>query len=122
MILPGHDDPKHLRRKLKQGVDADTQKRYLQQLDERMDGLIRKAFRQAGIAIQLVEQLELEWRQVGFLAGVELASRYLPPANLDNSPRVHVRVKFPAAIRGPLAIGSGRFRRFGVLAARTNGN
>lgn len=120
VILPGYDDPNHLRRKLKQGQDAETQKRYLGQLDARIDNLLRKAFRQAGYSNELVEQLELDWRDVGFRAGVELASRYLPPQNLGNFSRYHVQVRFPFAVRGPIAVGSGRFRGFGVFAKTAN--
>jgi CRISPR-associated protein Csb2 len=116
VILPGYDDPDHLRRKLKDCRDAETQKRYLARLDARMDVLLRKAFRQAGFSSELVEQIELEWRGVGFRPGVDLVSRYLPPANLGNSPRIHVRVRFPTAVRGPIAVGSGRFRGFGLFA------
>ena len=116
LILPGYDDPDHLRRKLRNGVDAETQKRYLTRLDARMDELVRKAFRQAGYSSELIEQAELEWREVGFRPGVELASRYLPPENLNHAPRVHVRVRFPSVVRGPIAVGSGRFRGFGLFA------
>ena len=116
VILPGYDDPDHLRRKLKNGVDAETQKRYLARLDARMDELLRKAFRQGGFSSELVDRTELEWREVGFRPGVELASRYLPPENLNNAPRIHVRVRFPHAVRGPIAVGSGRFRGFGLFA------
>ena len=117
VIIPGYDDPDHLRRKLKAGVDAETQKRYLDRLDARLDVLLRKAFRQAGYANELVEQAELDWREVGFRSGVELASRYMPPKNLNTSPRVHVQVRFPAPVSGPIAVGSGRFRGFGLFAA-----
>ncbi len=115
VILPGYDDPDHLRRKLKNGLDAETQKRYLTRLDARVDNLLRKAFRQAGYSNELIDQLELEWSDVGFQPGVDLASRYLPPENLGNAPRYHIRAKFPVAIRGPVAVGSGRFRGFGVF-------
>lgn len=117
VILPGYDDPDHLRRKLKKGVDVETQQRYLARLGSRVDELLRKAFRQAGYSHELVDQLELDWREVGFRAGVELASRYLPPENLNNAPRLHVRVRFPNAVRGPIAVGSGRFRGFGLMVA-----
>lgn len=116
VILPGYDDPDHLRRKLRNGVDAETQKRYLARLDARMEELLRKAFRQAGYSNDLVDQLELEWRDVGFRSGVDLASRYLPPENLGNAPRVHVQVRFPSEVQGPIAVGSGRFRGFGLFA------
>jgi CRISPR-associated protein Csb2 len=116
VILPGYDDLDHLRRKLKNGRDAETQKRYLARLDARMDELLRKAFRQAGYSSELIEHAELDWRGVGFRPGVELASRFVLPENLDNAPRIHVRVRFPAAVRGPIAVGSGRFRGFGLFA------
>ena len=116
VILPGYDDPDHLRRKIKKGVDAETQKRYLSRLSARMEELLRKAFRQAGYSSELIEQTELDWCEVGFCRGVELASRYLPPDNLNSSPRIHVRIRFPTAVRGPIAVGSGRFRGFGLFA------
>jgi len=78
---------------------------------------LRMAFEQAGYESELISQTELEWRGVGFRAGVDLASRYLPPDNLSHKPRYHVRVRFPHAIRGPLVVGSGRFRGFGLFAA-----
>lgn len=81
-----------------------------------MEELLRKAFRQAGYSNDLVDQLELEWRDVGFRSGVDLASRYLPPENLGNAPRVHVQVRFPSEVQGPIAVGSGRFRGFGLFA------
>ena len=116
VILPGFDDPDHLRRKLKNGVDAETQKRYLEKLDSRIDGLIRKAFLQAGFSTELVTQLEVDWRDIGFRAGAEMASRYLPPENLNKSPRYHVKVRFPFSVAGPIAVGNGRFRGFGLMA------
>ena len=116
VILPGYDDPAHLRRKLKNCQDAETQKRYLAKLDARIDALLRKAFVQAGYSTELVQQLELDWQGGGFRSGVELASGYLPPENLNNLPRYHVKVRFPSNVSGPVAIGGGRFRGFGLFA------
>jgi len=116
VILPGYEDPDQLRRKLKHGCDAETQKRYLARLDARIEELLKKAFRQAGYSKELIEQSELEWRQVGFQRGVELAARYLTPENIGNATRYHVRVRFPFPISGPIAIGSGRFRGFGLFS------
>ena len=116
VILPGFDDPDHLRKKLKQGCDASTQKRYLSRLELRTEDLLRKAFRQAGFSDELMRNANVQWRDVGFRPGAEMASRYLPPENLTNSPRYHVRVTFPEPIRGPIAVGSGRFRGFGLFA------
>ena len=78
---------------------------------------IRMAFEQAGFARELLESAELEWRRVGYFPGTDLASRYLPPENLKNKPRYHIRVRFPTEIAGPIAVGSGRFRGFGLFAA-----
>jgi CRISPR-associated protein Csb2 len=79
--------------------------------------LLLTAFTQAGFPHELLAGAELDWRGTGFRAGVDMASRFLPPKNLDNRPRYHVRVRFPHAVRGPIAIGSGRFRGFGLFAA-----
>jgi len=94
VILPGHDDRNF----------------------DKAEKLFRTAFEQAGYERELVSQIELEWRGVGFRAGVDMASRYLPPENLNHKPRYHVRVRFPKAIRGPVAVGGGRFRGFGLFA------
>lgn len=79
------------------------------------EGLLRKAFRQAGLSDELVVSAELEWRPVGFRAGLELAPRYLKPHNL-NGPTYHVRVRFTQSVPGPLAVGAGRYRGFGLFA------
>lgn len=79
--------------------------------------LLKTAFLQAGFKKELVDRIELEWRGVGYRAGVDLASRYLPPRNLDGSPRYHVRVRFPQPVSGPIAVGRGRFRGFGLFAS-----
>ena len=82
--------------------------------------LIREALVQAGFARELVAQTGVGWQGVGFLPGVDLASRYLPPENLDQRPRYHVRLEFPTPILGPIAVGAGRFRGFGVFTAMSN--
>lgn len=116
VVLPGYDDPDHLRRKIRNGCDAQTQKRYLARLESRTDDLLRKAFHQAGYSAELIDRAELDWRGPGFWPGVGLASRYLPPDNLHSAPRVHVQVRFPNSVQGPIAVGSGRFRGFGLFA------
>lgn len=65
---------------------------------------------------KLPRPAELAWRPVGFRAGVEMASRYLRPTNMHGS-MFHVRVRFPERLSGPLAVGAGRYRGFGVLAS-----
>jgi CRISPR-associated protein Csb2 len=83
---------------------------------EKAEKLLRKAFVDAGLPQQIVDGIvELEWRNVGFRAGLDLASRYFVPENL-NGTRYHVRVKFSHPVRGPLAVGAGRYRGFGLFA------
>lgn len=78
------------------------------------------AFEQAGFARESVVESDVEWQRIGFRAGVDLVSRYRPPKNLENKPRYHVRVRFPHAVPGPIAVGSGRFRGFGLFASENN--
>lgn len=77
---------------------------------------LREAFEHAGYSRELLAQTEIDWQRVGFWRGADLASRYLPPENLAHKPRYHVRVKFPHPIRGPIVIGAGRYRGFGLFA------
>ncbi|MSR56048.1 MAG: type I-U CRISPR-associated protein Cas5/Cas6 [Gemmataceae bacterium] len=94
VIMPGHDD--HDSRKA--------------------EAILRKAFVQSGLAQELVDGIEeLEWRAVGFRAGLDLAHRYLSPENLKGR-KYHVRVRFAHPVRGPLAVGAGRYRGFGLFA------
>jgi CRISPR-associated protein Csb2 len=81
---------------------------------EKAEHLLRTAFLQAGFPAELVRTAELEWRASGFRAGVDLASRYeLPPLKL---PAYHVRVRWSVPVRGPFAVGAGRYRGLGVFA------
>jgi len=123
VVLPGFDDPKHLRRRLDKGVETEEQKRLLERLDERIDGLLRKAIRQAGFSDDLANRAALEWRKVGFLPGVDLADRYGVPDHLKKFPRYHVRVQWrdahgnPVELPGPICIGGGRFYGVGLFVA-----
>lgn len=116
VILPGYDDPDHLRRRLRNNRDAEVQHRLLAQLNGRIEGLLRKALRHAGLATEVVAAAALEWRQGGFRAGVDLAHRYTRPENLEAFSAYHVRVRFSHPVRGPLAVGAGRYRGLGVFA------
>ena len=81
--------------------------------------LLRKAFVDAGISKELVAGIgpeDLEWRQVAFRAGPDLAKNYARPDKLTGS-MYHVRVRFAHKVKGPLAIGAGRYRGFGLFAA-----
>jgi CRISPR-associated protein Csb2 len=122
MVLPGYDDPAHYRRRLKNGPPADEQRKLLGRLDERIDMLIRRAIRQAGLPDDLAEHADLEWRKVGFLPGVDLAERYGVPDHLRCLPRLHVRLQWrdragqAIRVRGPLCMGGGRFYGLGLFA------
>jgi CRISPR-associated protein Csb2 len=95
VILPGHDD-------------RDPRK---------AEGLLRKAMVQSGLSREVVAGVEaLHWRLVGFRAGTELALRYLRPEQ-PRGPVYHVQVRFGQAVVGPLAVGAGRYRGFGLFAA-----
>jgi CRISPR-associated protein Csb2 len=81
------------------------------------EALLRKAFVHSGIPDELVPRgPDLEWRDVAFRAGVDLASRFIRPDKLTGR-TVHVRARFPQPVVGPLAVGAGRYRGFGLFAA-----
>jgi CRISPR-associated protein Csb2 len=119
VVLPGHDDPHKLRQRLKRRVTAgqaneEDQKRLRKRLQKRVILLLRKAFEQAGWSAEVLAGALLEYRPVGWFAGLELASNYqLPKVHF---PRYHVRVRFLHEIRGPLVLGAGRYRGFGLFA------
>jgi CRISPR-associated protein Csb2 len=123
VVLPGYDDPDHYRRRLKNGVTADDQKRYLDRLERRIESLLRKAITQAGFSEALAEHARIEWRATGFWPGVELANRYTVPDHLTRFPRLHVKISWrdgegrPIDILGPVCVGGGRFYGLGLFAA-----
>lgn len=100
VVLPGHDD-------------GDPRK---------AERLLRRALAHAGVSKTLADAAELEWRRVGFRAGVDLATRYRLPACHQGRLRYHLRVRWrgggrPVRLRGPLAVGAGRYGGYGLLAA-----
>jgi CRISPR-associated protein Csb2 len=123
MVLPGYDDPAHYRRRMKHATSADQQKRLLGRLEDRIDGLIRKAVVQAGLAPPLAEHSAIEWRKVGYWAGVDLATRYSVPEKLQRFSRWHVRITWRDSqgigveLPGPICLGGGRFYGLGLFAA-----
>ena len=123
VVLPGYDDPNHCRRRLKRGVRAEEQKKLLARLDDRIDGLLRKAITQAGYSQAMADHAELEWRKVGFWAGTDLAMRYGVPDHLRRLPRLHVKIHWRDAhkrcieVPGPVCLGGGRFYGLGLFAA-----
>ena len=55
---------------------------------EKTERLLRKAIEQAGFPGTLARSAVLEWRRVGFRAGLDLATRYIQPAYLKGYPRL----------------------------------
>lgn len=117
MVLPGHDDPGGLRERLRKATRAEEQNSLLGRLMKRREALVRKALRQAGLGDDLAFSAAIETREVGFMAGVEKASRYAVPSHLVNAPRLHVKLTWPVKVAGPLCIGRGRFSGLGLFAA-----
>ena len=123
VVLPGYDDPDHFRRRLKAGTGADEQRRLLNLLHRRIDGLLRKAIVQAGFSQVLADHAEIEWRSASFWPGTDLARHYRVPEYLNRFSRYHVRLRWrdersrPLKIPGPICIGGGRFRGLGLFAA-----
>ncbi len=129
VVLPGHDDPRKLRRRLRDAatpLSVGEKAQIVRKLDTRIERLLRKAFIVSGFPATLVADADLQWRGTGFLPGVDLASRYSTPNQCRRFRRLHVRVvwreRFPDGafrlkrISGPLCIGSGRFSGLGLFA------
>jgi len=123
VILPGYDDPRRDRAKLrKEGLTATEKEVIIRRLDARIDTLLRKAMRQAEIPEELVEKAQLDWRGIGFLPGVDLAMNYAVPSQHRRYRRIHVRIVFPSSsFSGPLCLGGGRHTGLGLFAAVPEG-
>jgi CRISPR-associated protein Csb2 len=122
VVLPGYDDPDHLRRRL-EGGRTRSRRRLHERLDARIEALLRKAIVHAGFAATLAEHAELSWRLVGFRPGVDLATRYCAPDHLMGKPRYHVRIRWKDAaggllkVCGPVVLGVGRYYGLGLFVA-----
>ncbi len=123
VVLPGHDDPDHYRRRLKRVTCAEEQRQLLGRLSDRVDSLLRRAITHSGFSQGLADHAELEWRKVGFWHGADLAIRYGVPDHLKRFPRFHVRLHWrdaerrPVQVPGPICLGAGRFYGLGLFAA-----
>ncbi len=126
VILPGYDDPRKLRQRLrneKENLSASEKSEVLRRLDQRIDSLLRKALRHAGFSDLLVKHAELEWRNTGFWPGTDLATSYAAGDQHRRFRRLHVRITWrdqngtPLELPGPLCIGSGKFTGMGLFAA-----
>jgi CRISPR-associated protein Csb2 len=121
VVLPGYDDPDHLRRRLKDVTTSKAKRRLHERLDARIDALLRKAIVQAGFSSMLADCAELSWRLVGFRPGLDLATEYTSPDHLRGKPRYHVRIHWkdaagsPVKVRGPVVLGAGRYYGLGLF-------
>lgn len=115
VLLPGHDDPGGILKKLNGTKGGEEQKLLLGRLMKRREALVRKALRHAGIGDALAFSAGIQIRQTGFIAGVEKASRYAVPTYLADAPRFHVKLTWPQRVAGPLCIGRGRFAGLGLF-------
>lgn len=126
VILPGYDDPRKLRQRLRvestAKLTAEEKSALLLKLDKRIEFLLRKAIRQAGFSDALAQHAELEWRSTGFWPGTDLASRYAVPDQHRRYRRLHVRITWRSPegnsieIPGPICIGGGKFSGLGLFA------
>jgi CRISPR-associated protein Csb2 len=118
VILPGHDDRNNLRRKLSSGELSPQEKAAaVLKLDARIESLLRKALRQAGVPDEILTNVKLQWRGTGFMRGVKLASEYAVADQHRRFRRLHCRLTFENFVHGPLCIGGGRFLGLGLFAA-----
>lgn len=87
------------------------------------DKLLRRALSQAGFSEDLTRYAELDWRDTGFLPGLELAREYRRPLNVKEAPVRHVLIRWrdsqgqAISVPGPFSIGSGRFRGLGLFTS-----
>ncbi|MEQ1903857.1 MAG: type I-U CRISPR-associated protein Csb2 [Pirellulaceae bacterium] len=73
--------------------------------------LLRKALANAGITAEIEE---LDWQPFGFVAGVEPVRAFVRPEKLHGT-MLHVRLQLKRSIPGPLALGAGRYRGYGLM-------
>jgi len=132
VVLPGFDDPGGLRKKLsarkQTGMHAQEKNAIVEQLESRIEQLLRKAIVQAGYPPVLAANALLEWRGTGYLPGTALTKDYFAPAHLQPYRKYHVRITWRDAsgqrlpIPGPIVLGGGRFFGLGLLTAGEAGH
>jgi len=127
VILPGYDDPKKLRQRLKPGnaLSVEEKAAILEKLDGRIDALLRKAIRQAGYSEAMAAHAEIDWRASGFWPGTALATHYAAGDQHRRYRRLHVRITWkkpdgsPLEVAGPICLGGGKFTGMGLFAAQS---
>ena len=125
VILPGYDDPRKLRRRLREnsGLTADGKNTLVLKLGQRIDSLLRKALRQSGYAEAVIRNAAIEWRGSGYLPGTGLATNYMSGDQHRRYRKLHVRIQFrdehgePLPVPGPICLGGGKFSGTGLFAA-----
>lgn len=118
VVLPGHDDPRKLRRKLNEAMLTPPEKAaVVEKLEGRIDSLFRKALLQAEFPAELVKTAQIQWRGPGFLQGTEMATNYAVPDQHRRFRRLHCRIVFPTLVKGPVCLGGGRHLGLGLFAA-----
>lgn len=134
IVLPGHDDPRKLRRRLRDITTPPTaaeKEQIIRKLEARIERLLRKAFIDSGLPSSLVADAELQWRETGFILGADVASRYSVPDQCRRFRRLHVHVVWrepasdntlrPKKLHGPFCVGSGRFYGLGLFVPAAGG-
>jgi CRISPR-associated protein Csb2 len=77
--------------------------------------LLRKALFNAKIVHRIdFDDIEMDWSPFGFLSGVDSSMQFVRPEKL-NGTMLHIRLRFPRSRRGPIVIGAGRYRGFGLM-------
>ena len=77
--------------------------------------LLRKAMLNAGVVDQTdFDNIQIEWSPFGFRSGVEPVRAFRRPEKL-NGTMLHVRLSFNEPRIGPIALGAGRYRGFGLM-------
>jgi CRISPR-associated protein Csb2 len=125
VILPGYDDPRKLRQRLRtnSGLTAEKKNALVTKLDQRIDHLLRKALRQAGYSEAIARHANIEWRGSGYWPGTDMASRYMTGDQHRRFRKLHVRIHFrnedghAISMPGPLCFGGGKFSGTGLFAA-----
>jgi CRISPR-associated protein Csb2 len=128
VVLPGHDDPGKLRRRLRDGaapLSVSEKEQVIRKLDARIERLLRKALLDAGLPAPLLAKADLQWRSTGFIPGTTLASHYSVPDQCRRFRRLHVHIVWrerapngelcPIKLAGPLCVGNGRFSGLGLF-------
>ena len=118
VVLPGHDDPRKLRRRLNEAMLSPREKAaVVEKLECRIESLLRKAMQQAGVSAEVASAAEIQWRGTGFLTGTSMASDYAVPEQHRRFRRLHCRIVFRNPVAGPVCLGGGRHFGLGLFAA-----